>query len=279
MLKENYEYRSWCEVPVSKFKARWPNFSPEEIACNGDGKVMLNFRALDMLQKLRTKIGRPLILNSAYRSPAYNKKIGGATNSMHMRGIAFDVRMDNHNPETFERAAVELGFRGIGHYPGSNFMHIDGRVSDRVVRWQGTGNNARWFFTAASRPAPAPARAAGLMTAFSTSAATPVSTPAASFIGSNLKVDPDEVIDVIGDVIDALPVQRDFNAPIPPGAVQVLKRFWPLIAPALLGPLTTLSTTAGPVGWAVSAGMLIVALGGTYYVYSRSAQGSEHENA
>lgn len=283
MFRENYEYQNWREVPLAEFKARWPSFSPEEIACNGDGKLMLNFRALDMLQKLRTKIGRPMILNSAYRSPAYNKKIGGATNSMHMRGLAFDCRMENHNPELFERAAVELGFRGIGHYPGSNFMHVDARVSDRVVRWQGTGSNARWFFTAASRPAPAMARSAS-----------PSAVPA-SLLGSRPQglmtdaelvnviadgeVSGEEVIDVVGEVINSLPVNQRFHPAIPPTVVMLAKRFWPLIGPALVGPLTTLATTPGPVGWVVAGGMLVVALGGTYYLFQRGTHGPEHENA
>ena len=276
MMRENYEYQSWREVSKEEFQARWPHFSPEEIACNGDGKLMLNFRALDMLEKLRVTINRPMILNSAYRSPAYNKKIGGATNSQHMRGVAFDCQMANQNPEEYEKAAVAIGFRGIGHYPGSNFMHVDARQSATVVRWQGTGNNARWFFTPNFRPA-------GLIQPVSGSplGSQPVSLTSQQItnIAMTGKVAPDEVIDVIGEVIKTLPVNQDFNAPIPPGAVQMLKRFWPLLAPALAGPLTSLTALTGPAGYAVTAGMLIVALGGSYYVYRRGAQGPEHENA
>jgi len=275
-MRENYEYQSWREVPMAEFKARWPNFSPEEIACNGDGKVMLNFRALDMLQKLRIKIGRPLILNSAYRSPAYNKKIGGAKASKHMEGIAFDVRMDNHNPEQFERAAVELGFRGIGHYPGSNFMHVDARKSDSVVRWVGTGANAKWFFTANTRPAAAPLGAMRNPTPM-----------AASLLGSTEiadalttgKVDADDVLDVVGEIIDTLPVNEQFHPAIPPSAVVLLKRFWPLVAPALAGPLAALAEGSSWVAMGVSGGLLVVALGGTAYLLIRGRQGPEHENA
>lgn len=152
MLRENFVYAHWKDVPVAEFKARWPSFSPQELAskgtvANGAGKVMLNFRALDMLQALRNKLGRPLILNSAYRTPEHNRAVGGAKNSNHMQAIAYDVRMDNHNPEAFERAAVEVGFRGIGHYPSSNFMHVDARQTSTVVRFKGTGANNRWFFS------------------------------------------------------------------------------------------------------------------------------------
>lgn len=145
-------YNDYREVPKSKWK--WTNFSPEEIASNiwvngkvngqkVKGPILIDERSLDMLQALRDKLGKPLIINSAYRDPDYNKSIGGATNSFHMRGMAFDISMANHNPAEFEAAAKEIGFRGIGHYPASNFMHIDTRPT--LTRWTGTGANAKWF--------------------------------------------------------------------------------------------------------------------------------------
>lgn len=145
-LKDNYVYASWRDVNAQEFQQRWPNFSPQELACKGTGQVLLNFRALDMLQRLRNELGRPLIITSAYRSPEHNAAVGGASRSNHMQGIAFDVVMANQNPEAFERAAVKAGFRGIGHYPASNFMHIDARRTDNVVRFKGNGRNNRWFF-------------------------------------------------------------------------------------------------------------------------------------
>lgn len=145
-LRDKHIYAQWQDISVDLFKARWPSFSPQELACKGTGRVMLDFRALDMLQALRNRLGRPIILTSAYRSPEHNTAVGGARRSNHMEGIAYDVVMTNQNPELFERAAVASGFRGIGHYPASNFMHIDARISENVVRFKGTGRNNRWFF-------------------------------------------------------------------------------------------------------------------------------------
>jgi zinc D-Ala-D-Ala carboxypeptidase len=116
-------YQNWRDVPKDKW--RWPNFSPREIACKGTGQIVVNEVALDKLQALRTSLGIPLVLASAYRTPEHNRKVGGAKNSYHMQGIAFDVRMDNHDPYVFEIAAKEVGFRGIGYYPKKGFMHID----------------------------------------------------------------------------------------------------------------------------------------------------------
>jgi zinc D-Ala-D-Ala carboxypeptidase len=116
-------YQSWRDVPTDKW--RWKNFSPRELACKGTGSVLVDEVALDRLQKLRDALGIPINLTSAYRSPEHNARVGGAKKSLHMKGLAFDVRMDNHDPYVFEMAAKEAGFRGIGYYPHKNFIHID----------------------------------------------------------------------------------------------------------------------------------------------------------
>jgi zinc D-Ala-D-Ala carboxypeptidase len=117
------DYASWRDVPERAW--RWPNFSPEEIACRGTGRVKIVPDALDKLQALRTRLGKPLTIVSAYRSPEHNARVGGATRSKHMDGTAFDISMANHDPETFIAAARAVGFLGIGTYPRSNFVHVD----------------------------------------------------------------------------------------------------------------------------------------------------------
>jgi zinc D-Ala-D-Ala carboxypeptidase len=139
----------------------WPCtfFSPDEIACRKTGMVMLteaSIDALTRLDKLREVMGHPLLVISGYRSPEHNADIGGAKNSKHMQGIAFDISMTNVDPHRFEAEATRLGFNGIGLYPpqkrsGSrNFIHIDTRAD----AWRGT----RWgeFPPRANRFAPEP---------------------------------------------------------------------------------------------------------------------------
>ncbi len=116
-------YNHWRDVPDKLW--RWPNFSPEEIACRGDGTIRINEAALDKLQALRDQLGVALIVHSAYRSPDYNRKVGGAKHSMHLQGAAFDISMANHDPESFEAIARVTGFTGFGFYPRQKFMHID----------------------------------------------------------------------------------------------------------------------------------------------------------
>lgn len=116
-------YRHWGDVPKGQW--RWTNFSPAEIACRGTGQLKLHPEAMDKLQSLRDRLGKPLIIRSAYRSPEHNRAVGGATRSKHMEGTAFDVALRNHDPVAFEAAAREVGFLGFGYYPRSGFMHID----------------------------------------------------------------------------------------------------------------------------------------------------------
>jgi zinc D-Ala-D-Ala carboxypeptidase len=116
-------YTHWRDAPAADW--RWPNFSPAEIACRGTGRLLLNETALDALQALRDRLGKPLIVLSGYRSPEHNRAVGGAKASKHMEGIAFDISMVNHDPEVFEAAAHAIGFQGFGFYPRSGFMHID----------------------------------------------------------------------------------------------------------------------------------------------------------
>jgi len=116
-------FRHFRDVPDSAW--RWGNFSPAEIACRGTGQLKLHPEAMDKLQALRDRLGKPLIVRSAYRSPEHNRAVGGAKASKHMDGTAFDIAMANHDPAAFEAAARAVGFLGFGYYPRSGFMHID----------------------------------------------------------------------------------------------------------------------------------------------------------
>jgi zinc D-Ala-D-Ala carboxypeptidase len=119
-------YTHWREAPSAAW--RWPNFSPAEIACRGSGKLLVNEAALDKLQALRTRLGKPLIIRSAYRSPEHNRAVGGAKASKHMEGIAFDVAMANHDPEAFEATARAVDSRAsVSTRARASSISISGR--------------------------------------------------------------------------------------------------------------------------------------------------------
>ena len=112
------------------------NFMLNEFQCTGSGQVhdhvMLCEDLLGRLQKLRTAIGRPIIINSAFRCPERNRQVGGSPNSQHMLGKAVDIRVNGMTPAQVAAEAEKIGFKGIGIY--RNFVHLDTR----------TGANSRW---------------------------------------------------------------------------------------------------------------------------------------
>ena len=50
-------------------------------------------RLCGWLEVLRKRAAEPIIINSGYRSPQLNRKIGGAANSNHLTGCACDIRV------------------------------------------------------------------------------------------------------------------------------------------------------------------------------------------
>ncbi|WP_444430959.1 D-Ala-D-Ala carboxypeptidase family metallohydrolase [Rhodobacter capsulatus] len=128
-------YDDWRDFPLHLW--RWPNFSPAELACNGTGALRIDPESLDKLQALRDRMGAPLVINSAYRSPLHNRRVGGAPASQHLQAKAFDIRLDGHDPHELEAAAREVGFTSFGRYHGPRypapFLHVDDR--DAPAQW------------------------------------------------------------------------------------------------------------------------------------------------
>lgn len=63
-----------------------------------------------ILQPLRNAYGKPIFVNSGYRSPTLNKAIGGATNSQHMLGQAADITA-RHSIQKGADAAANHDYR------------------------------------------------------------------------------------------------------------------------------------------------------------------------
>lgn len=103
---------------------RWNYFTPKEIACKGTGFIVVDEEALDCLNALRHIIGVPFAPNSAYRSESHNKAVGGAKNSMHRKGKAFDIPIkEGMSRDAIHDTAELVGFTGIGDY--NTFVHVD----------------------------------------------------------------------------------------------------------------------------------------------------------
>ncbi|HIC80239.1 MAG TPA: DUF882 domain-containing protein [Kiloniellaceae bacterium] len=96
-------------------------------------------KLLDLLYALRRSMDseQPFELISAYRSPKTNANLasnsnGVAKRSLHMRGMAVDVRLPERELKALHQAALDLQGGGVGLYTKSGFIHVD---TGRVRRW------------------------------------------------------------------------------------------------------------------------------------------------
>lgn len=105
---DRLRYLKASEVASKDNLASWVNFDP---------MTAMRFECL------RAAWGKPLVINSGYRTPAHNRAIGGASNSAHLKGRAVDIRMPENEQEAFIELARTLGYTGIGRY--QSFVHLD----------------------------------------------------------------------------------------------------------------------------------------------------------
>lgn len=87
---------------------------------------------LDLVAGLAGQFGRPDAVQviSGYRSPASNASLrarssGVATRSLHMEGMAMDIRVPGAPLERLRDAALAMRRGGVGYYPASDFVHVD----------------------------------------------------------------------------------------------------------------------------------------------------------
>ena len=118
------------------------NFSLNELRCHDGTAVPKQYLAnamelMENLQVIRDTIGEPLHINSGYRTPAYNKSVGGKPASKHMLAQAADLTTKNYSPRQLHRIIEKLITEkkikqgGLGLYPG--FVHYD--VRGVKARW------------------------------------------------------------------------------------------------------------------------------------------------
>ena len=96
----------------------------------------ISIQLLDTLYELHGRLDAtaPFEVISGYRSPKTNAVLANASSgvargSLHMRGMAIDIRVPGCSLRRLRTAAVALKAGGVGFYPKSGFIHLDvGRV-------------------------------------------------------------------------------------------------------------------------------------------------------
>lgn len=125
----------------------------EELACHDEARtpypeLWRTDRLPDLVEafeRLRTTWGKPIRVLSAYRTPEYNRAVGGAELSQHVEGRALDVAPPEGVPlRAFWVRCQDLArltkIRGLGLYErpeGKGWVHLDTRPSNVLRFWRG----------------------------------------------------------------------------------------------------------------------------------------------
>lgn len=93
-----------AELTASETAARhgWDNTpGPSELA---------NLKRLaDLLEQVRALLGKPVLVNSAYRSKRVNDAVGSKDTSQHRIGCAADIRVPGMTPDQVVRKIIASG--------------------------------------------------------------------------------------------------------------------------------------------------------------------------
>ena len=127
-----YSYKYAAEKRLS------PHFRVREFHSKHDPSdlVKVDERLLTLLENIRNHVGKPVHLNSGYRSPEYNATLKNASpRSQHCNGKAADIWVEGCDPKQIADIAecYLCSSGGIGIY--KTFTHVDVRTS--CARWKG----------------------------------------------------------------------------------------------------------------------------------------------
>lgn len=105
------------------------HFKVREFACrDGSQVVFVDDYLVSILDILRNQVGKPVHINSGYRTPARNKAVGGTKYSYHMRGMAADIRIEGMTAKEIANKLNKIIPLGCGIIVYSGWVHIDTRT-------------------------------------------------------------------------------------------------------------------------------------------------------
>jgi len=97
-----------------------------------DSVVRMDQRNFDIIAASHRLLDtdEPYQLLSGYRSPRTNAMLrsrsrGVAKNSLHVKGMAADLRLNSRSVSQVARAGTACSAGGVGKYSRSNFVHLD----------------------------------------------------------------------------------------------------------------------------------------------------------
>jgi uncharacterized protein YcbK (DUF882 family) len=106
------------------------HFKVKEFACkDGSQVVFIDEHLVSILDILRNKTEKPVIITSGYRTPEWNKKCGGARYSYHMCGMAADIRVNGMSAKEIANELNKITPNECGIIVYKSWVHLDVRTS------------------------------------------------------------------------------------------------------------------------------------------------------
>lgn len=103
------------------------HFKAEEFRCkDGTKEFLWAPKLLEILETIRNHFNAPVTINSGYRTPSWNVKVGGTPNSYHCKGMAADIVVKGHSSKEVAKYADSIMKQG-GIIRYTNFVHVDVR--------------------------------------------------------------------------------------------------------------------------------------------------------
>lgn len=94
--------------------------------------IMMDVRLYDIFAALQDNLdtSEPLVITSGYRTRGTNDKLRkrnkwAAKNSLHIPGMAADLKVKGVESRRLVRTATSLNMGGVGSYGGRSFIHVD----------------------------------------------------------------------------------------------------------------------------------------------------------
>lgn len=104
-----------------------PHFKASEFQCKDKTEnLLVAAELLDLLEEIRNHFNAQVIINSGYRTPSWNSKVGGTPNSYHCKGMAADIVVKGHSSKEVAKYADSIMKQG-GIIRYTNFVHVDVR--------------------------------------------------------------------------------------------------------------------------------------------------------
>ena len=129
-----HSFNSVAEAIESFRPWPWKYFHPDrdrKMACRGTGRIVIVPRFMHLMDQLRERFGRPIQINSWYRSPEHNAAVSKKTgvDGPHTTGEAVDISIYGDLALRLAAIAYELGFAGFGWKQtgvrSGRFLHLD----------------------------------------------------------------------------------------------------------------------------------------------------------